>query len=346
MTTHGVTQGSDHMSGSSISISGILLVAVCSLPIPAPAQTHSYEKVSSVSPATFPAWAYPWDPNFKVPPADDVVHRMPDSTASFSFKQADDPFFSPDWHPNDHPPMPDIVARGRKPHVRACGYCHRAEGTGGPENSSLAGLPAAYIIQQMADYKSGARKFSGPQRSPPLLMIEAAKAATSAEVHAAANYFAVLRLKPNINVIETDTVPKTYVGRTFFVIAEGGGKESIGQRIVEVPVNVDQFKLRDSRAKFVAYVPLGSLAKGEALVKTGGAGTTVPCAVCHGTDLRGVGPIPGIAGRSPSYVVRQLYDFKEGARAGIGAGLMKPTVEKLSEEDMLSIAAYVASLMP
>jgi cytochrome c553 len=44
--------------------------------------------------------------------------------------------------------------------------------------------------------------------------------------------------------------------------------------------------------------------------------------------------------------VRQLYDFKHGARAGANGALMKATVEKLTEEDMISLAAYVASLAP
>jgi len=177
-------------------------------------------------------------------------------------------------------------------------------------------------------------------------MIRAAKAATDDEVQAAANYYSALKLRPVIKIVETDTVPKTYVARNFFVVSKGNDKEPIGQRIVEVPADVNQFELRDSRSQFLAYVPVGSVTKGEALAKSGGAGTTVPCASCHGPDLKGVGPIPGIAGRSPSYVVRQLYDFKHGARAGVGAALMKPTVEKLSVDDMISLAAYLASLMP
>ena len=80
--------------------------------------------------------------------------------------------------------------------------------------------------------------------------------------------------------------------------------------------------------------------------KTGGAGQTIPCAICHGPDLKGVGQIPGIAGRSPSYIVRQLYDFKHGTRAGSGGALMKPIVEKLTEDHMISLAAYLASLTP
>jgi cytochrome c553 len=230
--------------------------------------------------------------------------------------------------------------------VRACGSCHRTEGTGGPENASLAGLPASYIVQQMADYKSGARKFSGPQRSPVLLMTAIANAATDEEVQAAAAYFSSLKTKPNIKVVETETVPATQIARVFYMIAKSGDPEPIGERIIEVPVDVAQFEHRDSRSQFLAYVPKGSIAKGEALAKTGGSGTTTPCEICHGPDLRGVDAVPGIAGRSPSYLVRQIYDFQQHARTGSGAALMAPVVENLSHDDMISLAAYVSSLKP
>ena len=177
-------------------------------------------------------------------------------------------------------------------------------------------------------------------------MTAAAKAITDAEVQAAAAYFAALKPKRIIKVVETDTVPKTYIARLFFVKQAEGGTEPLGRRIIEVPDDVQQFELRDTRSQFTAYVPVGSIAKGEALVKSGGGGTTVQCAACHGADLKGVGPTPGIAGRSPTYIVRQLYDFKHGARAGASSALMKPAVEKLSEDDMISLAAYVASLTP
>ena len=178
------------------------------------------------------------------------------------------------------------------------------------------------------------------------LMISLAKAATDAEVQAAAAYFSALKPKSIIKVVETETVPKTFVAGMFLAAVKMGDKEPIGQRIIEVPEDLHQFEHRDSRSQFMAYVPVGSVAKGEALVKTGGAGQTVPCAICHGPDLKGVGPIPGIAGRSPSYVVRQLYDFKHGVRAGTGSALMKPAVEKLTLDDMINLAAYAASLAP
>jgi cytochrome c553 len=285
-------------------------------------------------------------PDFRLTPDDGSLRHVPGSTAAYTLSQLRDRFIGPDWHPGDHAAMPAVVARGRKPDVFACGFCHRADGPGGPENASLAGLPAAYIVQQMADFKSGARKTSMPQRVPTQLMTSLSKAATDVEVEAAAAYFSALKPESLIKAVETDTVPKTYVAGWFLAAVKTGDREAIGQRIIEVPEDLEQFEHRDARARFIAYVPTGSIAKGEVLVKSGGAGKTIQCGTCHGPDLKGLGPIPGIAGLSPSYVVRQLYDFKHGARAGIGSALMKPVVEKLVLEDMVSLAAYIASLTP
>jgi cytochrome c553 len=325
--------------------SGLVLVAIA-VSTAALAQTQVPGAAPASSAASFPAWAYPWAPDFKAPPDDGVPRHVPDSTASFTVTQERNLFFVPDWHPDDHPAMPDIVAHGRQPDVRACGSCHRAEGTGGPENASLAGLPADYIVQQIQDYKSGARKFAGPQRSPSVLMTAIAKACTEEEAKAAAAYFSSLKPKANIKVIETDSVPATEIARVFYMVSNNGGTEPIGQRIVEVPVDAEQFEHRDTRSQFMVYVPKGSIARGEALARTGGAGLTTPCTTCHGPDLKGIALVPGIAGRSPSYLVRQLYDFQQHARAGSAGTLMWPVVEKLSHDDMISLAAYVSSLNP
>ena len=293
-----------------------------------------------------PTWAYPWAPDVKRPVDDGVARRVPGSTATYSVTQINDLFAAVVWHPADHPALPGVVAQGRKPDLRACGSCHRADGAGGPENASLAGLPATYIAQQLLDFKSGTRKFSGPQRDPSLFMVAIAKAMTDEDIRVAADYFASLKLKPAYTVIEAAMVPKTYVNRNFATRAPGNETEAMGHRVVEIPVDEDQFEHRDPRSKFIAYVPPGSIAKGETLVKTGGAGTTVACATCHGADLKGVGPIPGIAGRSPSYVVRQLYDIQQGSRVGAMSVLMKPIVEKLTSENMNAIAAYLATQQP
>jgi cytochrome c553 len=319
-------------------------VAVCGTAV---AQAPNAVSPSPATSSSFPSWAYPWAPDFKSAPDDGVPRHVPDSAAAFTITQERDLFFAPDWHPDDHPAMPDVVAHGRPPDVRACGSCHRTEGTGGPENASLAGLPAAYIAQQMADYKSGARKFAGPpQRGPVLLMTAIAKAASDADIQAAAAYFSSLKPRSVIKVVETDTVPATQIARVFYMLSKDGGTEPIGERIIEVPDDAAQFEHRDTRSTFTAYVPKGSIAKGEALAKTGGAGITTPCAICHGPDLKGAASVPGIAGRSPSYLVRQIYDIQQHARAGSGSVLMVPVVEKLSQDDMISLAAYVSSLKP
>ena len=293
-----------------------------------------------------PAWAYPVNPpGLKPAPDDGAPRHVPDSDAAFTLTQIRDLNFAPDWHPEDHPPMPDIVARGRKPDVLACGSCHRADGSGGPENAKLAGLPAVYIVQQMADFKSGARTTSVPERIPPQFMIATASASDDQESAAAAAYFAALQPRAAIRVVEADSVPKTKVTGWHLAVATEHETEPLGQRIVEVPENLEYFALRDGRARFVAYVPPGSVQRGQALVASG-SGKTVACGICHGPDLKGLGPIPGLAGRSPSYVVRQLYDFKTGARAGAWSGLMTPVVDQLSVDDMIALAAYAASLSP
>src|SRR5947208_1572744 len=156
----------------------------------------------------------------------------------------------------------------------------------------------------------------------------------------------LIGIRAIISVVETDSAPKTYVTGWHLAAMKTGEKEPIGQRIIEIPEDLEQFVSRDARSRFIAYVPPGSIQKGQALVASGGGGKTVQCGICHGPDLKGLGPIPGIAGRSPSYIVRQLYDFKHGVRAGISSALMKPTVEKLTIEDMVSLAAYAASLAP
>src|ERR1700722_8511889 len=211
---------------------GVLAIAGVAICGSAMAQTPNAASPSLAASSSFPAWAYPWAPDFKSAPDDGVPRHVPDSTQALTITQERDLFFAPDWHPDDHPAMPDVVAHGRPPEVRACGACHRVEGTGGPENASLAGLPAAYISQQMADYKSGARKFAGPQRSPVLLMTAIAKAASEAEAQAAAAYFSSLKPKTNIKVVETDTVPATQIARVFYMLVKDGGTEPIGDRTV------------------------------------------------------------------------------------------------------------------
>jgi len=130
------------------------------------------------------------------------------------------------------------------------------------------------------------------------------------------------------------------------LVPEAGGEtEPIGARIIETPENLERTELRDDHSGFIAYVPEGSIKKGKALA-TGAAGKTLRCATCHGRDLRGKDKVPALAGRSPSYMVRQLFDIQSGARAPVAVQPMKTVVTKLTVDDMAAIAAYTASLHP
>jgi cytochrome c553 len=304
-----------------------------------------------------PGWAYPVAAGVPGPKDDGTVFHVPNSTVGMTLTQARNASDVPDWHPDEHPAMPDVVRRGRIAEgVRACGYCHYPNGLGRPENASIAGLPTEYFIQQVNDFKNGLRKTSEPNMRPPQLMIDTAKKATDADIRTAAEYFGSLKLKPWIKVVESKTAPRTQILGGMLVPLEDKSTEPIGNRIVEVPVDAHLTELlRDSQSPFVAYVPVGSIAKGEALVTTGGArlaggkivaGNTAACGTCHGPDLTGYADMPPIAGRSPSYLVRQMLDFQKGNRNGPGAKLMKPVVANLTMQDMVAIAAYVSSRSP
>jgi cytochrome c553 len=300
------------------------------------------------------AWAYAVPPApIPPPPATDetAVKQIPGSTQSFTVKQLRDTGNPVDWFPNDHPPMPAIVAHRRSPGVNpwigSCGLCHYPNGKGRPENAGVAGLPEGYILEQLADFKNGARKTADQGKRNTAVMTGNAAGITDEEAKAAAEYFASIKMTPWIKVVETEIVPKTRNAGGFYVPVEGKETEPIGNRILEMPVDPEATEAyRNPRSGWIAYVPMGSIKRGEDLVLRGGAGKTVACAACHGEGLKGNGNFPPLAGRSPSYFARQLYDIQQYTRNGPGTQLMRPVVQNLNEGDILAITAYLASLEP
>ena len=325
----------------------VTLVAFCIAPSAGDAQQArgGAVPVGTVR-ASAPAWAYPTSRPEAAPgpaPAATLEH-VPGSSLSFSKAQTTDRFAVPDWHPDEHGKMPSVVSQGRKPSVYACAYCHLPNGAGRSENASLAGLPESYIIEQVNEMKSGQRRSSLPAMTA--FMMTVAQAVTQEETRAAARYFAHLRPKDNwIRVVEADVVPTTHVIPINVLAPIGDGHtEALGNRIIEVPEDVTRTDLRDSQSGYVAYVPKGSIERGRVLVTTGGEGRTIACSSCHGQNLKGVGAIPSIASRSPSYIFRQLFDIRAGTRSGATVALMNAPVAHLTDDDMISIAAYLASL--
>jgi cytochrome c553 len=255
--------------------------------------------------------------------------------------------------------MPDVVKHGPAnlgKLKRGCGSCHLSNGKGRPENAQPAGLPVAYFVRQIHDFRYGFRRSADWRKPNTNTMIGLAMAMTDEEVQQAAEYFSSIKWNtPWVKVVETDMVPKTRIAGNLFIATARERTEPIAGRIIEVPQDEEQAELnRNPRSGFVAYVPVGSLAKGEHLVNTGGAEIvsnqvirkTLECGTCHGRDLMGMDDVPPIAGRSPSYMARQLYDIQQGTRNGTSTLAMKPVVANLTEDDIVAITAYVASRGP
>lgn len=340
-------------------ISSLMFGTSASAQSAAPAAPAANAPAAAAAPASAPArelpiWAYPVNQRPRpadgaarppAPPADPTLLTEPDSkTPGMTRQQINDIFVVPDWYPEAHPAMPPIVAAGRKPDVGACGHCHLPTGYGRPENQSIAGLPAAYMAEQISDFKNDLRKSSEPRMGSVSLMARYSKSMTPEEIKAASEYFAAIKPVKWIRVVETDTVPKSHPAGGMMVADEG--TEPIGERVIEVSENFEQTEMRSTKSGFVAYVPKGSLKRGEDLVKTGGNGETMACTTCHGPNLKGMGNIPSIAGRSPSQMTRQLIDFQTGARNGAAGAMMKMPVAKLTTGDMVAITGYLASLEP
>jgi cytochrome c553 len=285
-------------------------------------------------------WAFPI--RDKVQPVIDErtgPQHVPGSRKSYTQDQIDDFINPPDWFPDEHAPMPKVVAHGAEGGVLGCISCHLASGLGHPESANLAGESAAYIVRQLSDFKAGLRMGEA--------MNDMTKNLSDEDARQASEWFAALKPKVWQSVVETDRVPKTFVNQHLMRMPlPGAGDEPIGDRIIELPQDISRAESRDPHSGFIAYVPKGSLAKGKEFVATGGGGKTIQCAICHGPSLNGLGEVPAIAGHSPMYLFRQLYYFKDGSRHGSMGALMKGVVAHMSQDDMLAIASYVGSLTP
>ena len=362
---------------------GLTVIVSGQAPNASPIWTVSPVDRSKVDYSQMPLWAYgvaekpnPADPQAvqgapgappaaPIPPAEATRKRRVEGS-SLTFTRLDIRGNVVDWFPDDHPnPMPGIIKVGPTAlgsTGRPCGTCHLSDGSGRPENSSPAGLPAKYILRQLDDFRSGRRHSVEPGKGNSSTMVMLAKAMTDEEMKQAADYFSAVTWRPHVTVVETDRVPANRIQGELFIplvnnVTEHKLTEPIGNRIIEVPTDVEVNQvLRNSRGTWIAYVPVGAIARGRNLVMTGGSsivnnqivlGRATACTTCHGQDLRGMAPdIPPLAGRSPSYLAREMFDIQQGTRAGSYPvlPLMKKAVENLTAEDIIDITAYLASL--
>jgi cytochrome c553 len=291
-------------------------------------------------PAGLPAWAF--NIPDKVQPSAVKVEgtiRAPGSAKEYEAAKVGGNAGPPDWFPEEHPPAPKVVTGGQG--IRfACGSCHLMSGQGHSESADVAGQPVEYLIRQMSYYKAGTRQDDA--RMGPI-----AKATSDEDIRQAAEYFAALKPSVWVKVIETATPPRTFIATAgrHRQLHPDGGTEPIGRRILEIPADPFRTEIRDPHSGFVAYVPPGSIARGEALAK-GEGGKTAACTTCHGEALKGKGEVPRLAGLQPLYVARQLFDMQYGSSAGKTVEPMKPVVANLSEDDIIAISSYLGSLAP
>jgi cytochrome c553 len=287
-----------------------------------------------------PSWAFQViDPAAPAQPEDAGPIRVPGSNRTYTRADIENLAAPPDWFPEENAPKPDIVLRGRGA-VLACGACHLMSGLGHPESADLSGLRAEYIVQQLQDFKSGVRKDMSRMNT-----ISAAM--TDDEMKQSAEWFAARKPAPWNRVVETATVPKSFIGPGRMRYPHPDRTtEAIGARIITMPEDPARARNRDPKSGFIANVPPGSIARGKTLVETGGNGKTVACAICHGDNLKGLGKVPRLAGVHSIYIARQLYLFKNGERNGLDAQLMKKPVAQLTDDDIIAISAYLGSLAP
>ncbi len=292
-------------------------------------------------------WAYPKAAKieFPAPPGSGPYH-VAGSALSFTKAQmqSDDPVA--DWFPERHPPPPHSVNRQGKGEPLPCAECHLHSGQGFLGAADLNGLPAAYIVAQVKAFRVGDRSSSEPGRQATHEMAEVANGVSDKRLAEAAAYYAALPRTPRLKVVEANLVPRTrpnYYG--WRDLLPGATREPIAGRIIEVSDDFAAAAIRDERIPITAYVPPGAVKRGEALVASGG-GSGQACRTCHGPSLRGVGEIPPLAGRSPSYLARALWDIRSGSRHDPGAGPMQAPARGLSAAQITDVTAYLASLAP
>jgi len=296
--------------------------------------------------ATVPAWLFPH--NAPSLAADNTVsaklEHLKGSRLGYTRAQLTDLFFAPDWHPESHAAPPQIVLHGRAPGVYACGYCHLPTGQGRPENAPLAALPAAYIVQQVLDMRTAARHsaWHGAAFVPVDLMRDVAANVSDAELAAAAGYFAAQPLRGRVTVIERATIPRMRVAAWIYARDSRGGTEPLGQRLIEWAPDLSRHERRDEDLRYTAFVPPGSVNRGREIAMHGLPGVQA-CAGCHGRRLQGTGLLPPLAGRSPTYLLRQLVAFQTKDRAGLMAVPMQAVVANMQLPDLIAVAAYAAS---
>lgn len=90
------------------------------------------------------------------------------------------------------------------------------------------------------------------------------------------------------------------------------------------------------------------LERGARLVREGDARRELPaCVQCHGERMTGVSPAtPGLLGLSRGYLVAQIGAWRSGQRQAAAPDCMARIAARLSDEDVIAVAAWLSSRTP
>ena len=93
---------------------------------------------------------------------------------------------------------------------------------------------------------------------------------------------------------------------------------------------------------FSLLVALSSVSAVQAADANAGKEKSATCSACHGPTGVSASPMfPNLAGQNDAYIIKQLKDFKSGARTD---AMMAPMAANLSEADMADLAAHFSGL--
>ncbi|GAA0842369.1 c-type cytochrome [Marinobacter szutsaonensis] len=144
----------------------------------------------------------------------------------------------------------------------------------------------------------------------------------------------------------------TYLTSQMLAYNNGGRISPVMQPNID---NFDEQQIRDLAAYYAAMpIPETTtpanvsdevLALGEKLANQGDWDNYIPpCSSCHGPGNRGVGEtFPAIAGQHPNYIRSQLNAWKNNQRNNDPNQLMTAVAERLTEEQIDAVAAYLGS---
>jgi len=210
-----------------------------------------------------PAWAYAIAPaapagNAPAAPAapDTSLKHLPGSTLEFTRAQISDAFGPADWYPGDHPKMPDVVAHGRRPDVRACSLCHYPNGKRPPRKRRRRRSPGNLFpptdgrFQERQPQERGAAEGQYKYHDYNRQGHDRGRNQSRRRVLQLHEVDALDQSGGNQHM------PKTRIAGGMFLTLEGNEKEPLGQRIIETPVNAEGTEvLRDARSGLSPMCP-------------------------------------------------------------------------------------------